>query len=135
MVTHMPYRKFNLVQPNGLGEGYVDIDDNCDGLCKDASSGRPLVIYGIWALNMKNISPSNNDAAVLSSAQMYVTADTKGPDGLSGFFWQFLPSWPRSFYRPGQRKRSIGAGTVPHRATTNGSVLASSLDVLMSRLA
>jgi uncharacterized protein (TIGR03118 family) len=55
-----------------------------DGLLQDAR-GKPLVIYGIWALSPGNISPSNNDSAGAPAAQMYFTAVTKGPGGLFGY--------------------------------------------------
>lgn len=55
-----------------------------DGLLQDAS-GKPLTIYGIWAISPGNISPSNNDAAAAPAAQMYFTAVTKGPGGQFGY--------------------------------------------------
>jgi uncharacterized protein (TIGR03118 family) len=55
-----------------------------DGLLKDAS-GKPLAIYGIWAISPGNISTSNNDAVAAPAAQMYFTAVTKGPGGLFGY--------------------------------------------------
>jgi hypothetical protein len=55
-----------------------------DGLLQDAS-GKPLPIYGVWAISPGNVSTSNSDAAAAPAAQLYFTAVTKGPGRLFGY--------------------------------------------------
>jgi uncharacterized protein (TIGR03118 family) len=71
-------------ESSGVIAAYDVATGKLDGLLEDAS-GKPLVIYGIWALSPGNISPSNNDAAGAPAAQMYFTAVTKAPGGLFGY--------------------------------------------------
>ena len=71
-------------ESSGLIAAYDMTTGKFDGLLQDAS-GKPLTIYGIWAISPGNVSPSNNDAAVAPAAQIYFTAVTKGPGGLFGY--------------------------------------------------